>query len=148
MSRWRTLLSCGLALLAMRLICACDSPPSGADIAPPPPAARLVRQGGTEILELQNGRLPDMTVSSVKEVSLPGILETTGQISFDDRKVANIISRVSGRIERVFVSQWDHVSRGQPIVTLYSPDFMTAEAEYLQAKAGASTLAAGGADSQ
>src|SRR5215467_2094819 len=89
-----------------------------------------------------------MTLTSVLEVALPGLIETTGQISFDDRRVANIISRVSGRIERVFVSQWDNVARGQPIVTLYSPDFMTAEAEYLQAKAGISTLSAGGSDNQ
>jgi Cu(I)/Ag(I) efflux system membrane fusion protein len=43
------------------------------------------------------------------------------------------------------VSQWDYVLRGQPIVTLYSPDYMTAEAEYLQAKDTAPMLAAGGA---
>jgi membrane fusion protein, copper/silver efflux system len=41
---------------------------------------------------------------------------------------------VAGRIEQVRVSQWDNVRRGEPIVALYSPDFMTAEAEYLQAK--------------
>ena len=37
------------------------------------------------------------------------MLETTGQITFDDRRVANIISRVAGRIEQVYVSQWDYV---------------------------------------
>ncbi|HVN29762.1 MAG TPA: efflux RND transporter periplasmic adaptor subunit, partial [Candidatus Binataceae bacterium] len=30
-------------------------------------------------------------------------------------------------------SLWDTVTRGEPIAKLYSPDFMTAEAEYLQA---------------
>jgi Cu(I)/Ag(I) efflux system membrane fusion protein len=60
-------------------------------------------------------------------------LETSGQVTFDDRRVATIISRVTGRVETVNVSQWDSVKRGQPIVALYSPDFMTAEAEYLQA---------------
>jgi Cu(I)/Ag(I) efflux system membrane fusion protein len=43
------------------------------------------------------------------------------------------VSRVQGRIEDVRVSLWDGVRRGEPIVKLYSPDFMTAEAEYLQA---------------
>jgi Cu(I)/Ag(I) efflux system membrane fusion protein len=148
MKRWRTVAACALVLIAGRLLCACNNAPSGADVEAPPPATRLVRQGGSEILELEHGRLPDMTLTTVSEVTLPGVLETTGQISFDDRKVANIISRVSGRIERVFVSQWDHVSRGQPIVTLYSPDFMTAEAEYLQARAGAASLSGAAADNQ
>jgi Cu(I)/Ag(I) efflux system membrane fusion protein len=143
------LLGCLAALLIAHLTWGCDSSPTGADIEPPPlPVARLVRQpGGAELLQLAPHQIPDMTLTTVQEVSLPGILETTGQISFDDRRVANIISRVSGRIERVFVSQWDYVARGQPIVTLYSPDFMTAEAEYLQARAGAGNLVSGGADS-
>ena len=63
------------------------------------------------------------------------------------RRVANIISRVTGRIEELRVSQWDYVHRGQPILTLYSPDFMTAEAEYLQAKTARAALPNGGADS-
>jgi len=81
-------------------------------------------------------------------VQLPGMVVTTGQISFDDRRVANIISRVSGRIEEVRVSQWDSVRRGQPILTLYSPDLMTAEAEYLQAKMSVPALADGSAGDQ
>jgi len=70
----------------------------------------------------------------VKEVALPGVLETTGLVTFDDRKIATISSRVQGRIEDVKASIWDTVEKGQPILELYSPDFMTAEAEYLQAK--------------
>ena len=84
-------------------------------------------------------------MASVQTVPLPGLVETTGQITFDDRRVANIISRVTGRIEEVRVSQWDSVRRGQPILTLYSPDLMTAEAEYLQAKASVPALAGGSA---
>ncbi len=70
----------------------------------------------------------------VREVALPGVLETTGLVTFDDRKVAAISSRVQGRIEDVKASVWDTVIKGQPILELYSPDFMTAQAEYLQAK--------------
>lgn len=107
----------------------------------------LLRQGsGADLLELQPNALPDMTLTPVLKVELPGVLETTGQVTFDDRRVANIISRVTGRIEQVRVSQWDYVRRGQPILTLYSPDFMTAEAEYLQAKAGVPSLGGGSSD--
>src|SRR5579872_4968179 len=74
-----------------------------------------------------------MTYAPVNQVTLPGVLETTGQVSFDDQRVATITSRVQGRIEDIRVSLWDSVRRGEPIVKLYSPDFMTAEAEYLQA---------------
>jgi Cu(I)/Ag(I) efflux system membrane fusion protein len=73
----------------------------------------------------------------VKEVPLPGVLEAMGQVTFDDRLVSTIISRVTGRIEELRKSQWDSVRRGEQVMSLYSPDFMTAEAEYLEAMSGA-----------
>jgi Cu(I)/Ag(I) efflux system membrane fusion protein len=54
-------------------------------------------------------------------------------VTFDDRLVSTIISRVAGRIEALRKSQWDYVQLGEPVMSLYSPDFMTAEAEYLEA---------------
>lgn len=68
---------------------------------------KLVHQGsGPELMQLQPGNLAGTTFTTVRQVELPGILETSGQITFDDRKVASIISRVSGRIVEIRVSQW------------------------------------------
>jgi membrane fusion protein, copper/silver efflux system len=87
-----------------------------------------------------------MSYAEVKNVALPGVLETTGQVTFDDQRVSTIVSRVQGRIEDVRVSLWDSVGRGEPIVKLYSPDFMTAEAEYLQAMTTARVSKGAGID--
>lgn len=140
---------CGLLSLVAAFGSGCDSPEraNGSSRQPLLTHPLLVRQGqGPELLQLQPGALPDMT--TVRTVELPGLVETTGQVSFDDRRMASIISRVTGRIEEVRVSQWDSVRRGQPILTLYSPDLMTAEAEYLQAKASVPALAGGSAGDQ
>ena len=59
-------------------------------------------------------------------------------MTFDDRLVSTIISRVTGRIEEIRTSQWETVRRGELVMSLYSPDFMTAEAEYLEATSSAS----------
>lgn len=143
----KTWLGYVLLLLAACAVASCDSSPQAAvglsqqAIVVP----SLVRQrNGPELLQLSKP-IPGMTFAPAREVQLPAVLGTSGQIAFDDRRVANIISRVTGRIEQVHVSQWDYVRRGQPIVTLYSPDFMTAEAEYLQAWQTAPELARGGA---
>jgi len=128
------------ALVALALIVACmsgceSSAPSRAAVETPQPVPQIVRQSdGLRVLDLAGGQVPGMTVAAVREVELPGILETTGQVAFDDRRVSTIVSRVAGRIEATRVSQWDNVRSGQPIVELYSPDFMTAEAEYRQAQ--------------
>lgn len=134
-------LACGLCLIALAAI-GCDSREQANGVPHQPVAGvpKLVRQDqGPELLQLPQGSMPYM--ATVRTVQLPGLVETTGQIVFDDRRVANIISRVTGRIEEVRVSQWDTVRRGQPILTLYSPDLMTAEAEYLQARASLPALA-------
>jgi membrane fusion protein, copper/silver efflux system len=97
---------------------------------------RLVRESdGSEMLELRADDVRGLTFTSVRHVDLPRTLETTGLVTLDDRRAATIISRVSGRVEDVYVSQWDEVRRGEPIVELYSPDYMTTAAEYLQAAA-------------
>jgi Cu(I)/Ag(I) efflux system membrane fusion protein len=111
---------------------------SRAAVEPTPAAPRLVRQNdGTEWLEVSPGKIPGMSEVEVRRVELPALLETTGQVAFDDQRTASIISRVNGRIEETEVSLWDVVKKGEPVLHLYSPDFMTAEAEYLQAAATA-----------
>jgi len=134
----RTLAWVGLTLAA----CRGPSVPREQAAVEPPPLARDV--GGQEVLEVRAGEIPALSFATVRRVELPRTLETTGQVTLDDRRVATIISRVSGRVEDVYVSQWDSVSRGQPIIVLYSPDYMTAAAEYLQAAATLQVSAGGG----
>ncbi len=121
----------------MLIVCAAGCHRDTASLAAPdpnqPPAPQLVQAHGREYLLLKQGEVPGMSFAKVEDIPLPGILETTGQVTFDDQRVSTIVSRVQGRIEDVHVSLWDGVARGEPIVKLYSPDFMTAEAEYLQA---------------
>ncbi len=121
------------ALLGAAAGCQGETASRAAAPAPTVAIARIVRQGGEQLLELHPGQVPGMAYAEVREVELPRTLETTGKITFDDRRVATIVSRVQGRIENTRVSLWDNVRRGEPIVELYSPDFMTAEAEYLEA---------------
>jgi Cu(I)/Ag(I) efflux system membrane fusion protein len=110
---------------------------AAADITPVLP--RIERQtDGTSALHFSAGQLSRMTFTTVKEIPLPAVLEASGQVTFDDRRVATIISRVTGRIDELRTSQWDTVRRGEQVMSLYSPDLMTAEAEYLEATSSAS----------
>jgi Cu(I)/Ag(I) efflux system membrane fusion protein len=111
-----------------------------------PPEASAAASSVSEGLVLPNGSIPGLDWKPVQMVEIPGALETAGLVNYDPRRVATIVSRVQGRIEDVKVSLWDAVAQGDPIVQLYSPDFMTAEAEYLQAgtSTGASSVTAPG----
>jgi len=143
------LLGLVIAWLALSLLSGCDGPaPSPAATgSPPSELPTLVHQpGGQEWMTVDLSQIADLSISSVQEVSLPGILEAVGQVTFDDRLVSTMISRVSGRLEDIRVSQWDTVRAGENILSIYSPDFMTAEAEYLEATSSASQ--SGGAGTQ
>jgi membrane fusion protein, copper/silver efflux system len=123
------------ALGVALLIGGCHSDtPSGAAVPEATPAVHLVRQQGVEMIQFNARDIPGLSIVQVQNIEMPGLLETSGQITYDDRSTSTIISRVQGRIEQTRVSLWDNVQRGEKIVALYSPDFMTAESEYLQAR--------------
>jgi Cu(I)/Ag(I) efflux system membrane fusion protein len=124
----------GCAMLTMAAAgCRGGADSRAAQLAETPPPLLIHQPGQPELMQLNPGAVPGAKFAEVREAELPGVLETTGQVTFDDRRVSTIVSRVQGRIEQTRVSLWDNVRRGEPIVSLYSPDFMTAEAELLQA---------------
>lgn len=134
--------------LVLRVLSGCDrraSNPPFAD-SPSPGLPKLVQQSdGRELMILDSSRAREGLIATVKVVPLPGALEAMGQVTFDDRLVSTIISRVTGRIEELAKSQWDTVRRGEQVMSLYSPDFMTAEAEYRESLSGASQSEGAGA---
>jgi Cu(I)/Ag(I) efflux system membrane fusion protein len=133
--------SIGIALLLGG--CHSDTP-SRAAVPEATPMVRLVRQQGVDAIQFNANDVPGLRIVQAQDIELPGVLETSGQITYDDRSTSTIISRVQGRIEQTRVSLWDNVQRGEKIVALYSPDFMTAESEYLQARESSKLMAAPG----
>ncbi len=62
-------------------------------------------------------------------------LRTTGTVAIDETKLAYVQVRYSGFIERVFVdATYQFIRKGQPLFTIYSPDLVATEREYLVAK--------------
>lgn len=62
---------------------------------------------------------------------------TTGRVTFDERRLAQVTAYTAGRIEQLFVNfTGDTVSRGRTVATIYSPDLYAAQREYLVALHG------------
>jgi len=111
---------------------------SGYYIRPSEEATLVHAADGRQLMVIPHLQSQQGSIGTVRAAPLPGVLEATGQVTFDDRLVSTISSRVTGRIEEMRSSQWEMVQRGRVVVVLFSPDFMTAEEEYLQATAGSS----------
>jgi membrane fusion protein, copper/silver efflux system len=133
------------AIVAAVLLSGCHTDSaSRAAVPEATPAVHLVKQQGVELLQFNASDVPGLSIVQAQNIEMPGLLETSGQITYDDRSVSTIVSRVQGRIEQTRVSLWDNVQRGEKILALYSPDFMTAEAEYLQAHESSKLMTAPG----
>jgi Cu(I)/Ag(I) efflux system membrane fusion protein len=129
----KTLLS-ALALMLLFEACQSSSASRQEEAATGFVPTLIHQPGAGDLMELKLSQVPGMTIAPVRQIQLSRVLEANGEISFDERQVATISSRVAGRIEKVMIARWDYVRKGQPIMLLYSPDFMTAEAEYLEAQ--------------
>ena len=62
-------------------------------------------------------------------------IAAAGEIEWNARRVVHLTARTPGRLERVLVVRGDRVREGQLLAELYSPDYLTLQAEYVQAAA-------------
>ena len=61
-------------------------------------------------------------------------IRTVGKVSVDETRVGHVHTRIEGWIEQVFVNfTGDVVKKGQPMLTIYSPEMLASEEELLLA---------------
>jgi RND family efflux transporter MFP subunit len=62
-------------------------------------------------------------------------LRVTGNVEMDERRIAYVQTRFPGWIRKVYAdATYQYIRKGQPLFTIYSPDLVTTEQEYLLAK--------------
>ena len=70
-------------------------------------------------------------------------IRTVGIVTYDETRVAQVFSKVEGWIEKLLVNYTGTlVQKGQPLFTLYSPDLVSTQEEYLLALKAKQTLGA------
>jgi Cu(I)/Ag(I) efflux system membrane fusion protein/cobalt-zinc-cadmium efflux system membrane fusion protein len=71
----------------------------------------------------------------VERKSVADEIRTTGSVAVDERRLAYVQVRFSGYIQKVVAdATYQFVRKGQPLFTIYSPDLVATEREYLVAK--------------
>ncbi len=69
-------------------------------------------------------------------------IDTTGNVEVDETRLAEVQVRFAGWIQKVFVnSTFKQVRKGQPLLTMYSPELVRTEDEYMLAKQNRELLA-------
>jgi len=79
-------------------------------------------------------QLIGVRTAAVESRALDATIRTVGTLAYDETRVTEVHPKVSGWVERVFVDfVGKPIRRGQPLLTIYSPDLVATQNEYLLA---------------
>ena len=100
-----------------------------------PPAAADDAAGSKRVyISPDRQQLIGVRTAEVTHQSLDTTIRTVGVIAYDETRVAEIHTKIAGWVERVSVDfVGKQVRRGQPLFTIYSPDLVATQREYLLA---------------
>jgi membrane fusion protein, copper/silver efflux system len=94
------------------------------------------REGNNKIPYTKNNQSVDtsrISLIMLDSGSYPLNIHCSGYIDYNPSERYSISARVSGRIEKLYAkSPFQHVSSGEPVYSIYSPELLTAENNYLQ----------------
>ncbi len=106
--------------------------------------ALKVESSGVLELKLPGVTLnPDIYVfQTAEKVQVPVNIKVPGRLAFNAEKSKVLSARAPGRVERIYAFDGAQVEIGSPIVELYSPEFLSAQQEYLLSSKTAKVLEA------
>ncbi len=104
-----------------------NAPPEGS--APPLSSVELSPER-MQSIGVRTGRIVYKTINFE--------IRATGTVDVDERRLAYVQTRYPGWVKDVFVNAtYQFVKKGEPLFTIYSPELVASEQEYLLAKANA-----------
>ncbi|MVF23103.1 efflux RND transporter periplasmic adaptor subunit [Methylocaldum sp. BRCS4] len=93
----------------------------------------MPQQGPVQLSPIQR-QLIGVTYGTVTKKPLVKVIRTVGRVEYDERKLAEVTLKISGWIQDLVVNSTGRlVKKGQPLLTIYSPDLVSAQQEYLLA---------------
>jgi RND family efflux transporter MFP subunit len=88
-------------------------------------------------------RLAGIQTAVARRGTLARTIRTVGEVKADETQISQVHSKISGWIERLFVnSSGQAVHRGQSLLSIYSPELLATQEEFLRARESAARFAA------
>ncbi|HSL22529.1 MAG TPA: efflux RND transporter periplasmic adaptor subunit [Vicinamibacterales bacterium] len=90
---------------------------------------------GTVRIPPERQQLIGVRFATVEETAAGRNIRTVGKVAWDETRIAHVHPRFDGWIERVFVDfTGELVKKGQPLLTVYSPEMLASQQELLLAR--------------
>jgi cobalt-zinc-cadmium efflux system membrane fusion protein len=98
-----------------------------------PKAGAPPRGSDAGVVELSDAQLGMISIGAASEHPFPIQTEAVGNIDFNEDMAAQVFPPYQGRIVTLYAKIGDNVRRGQPLLTIESPDLIQAESSLIAA---------------
>jgi len=89
---------------------------------------------GSTMISPTKQQLIGVTYDTVVDEPLTHTIRTGGKVTYDETKIVKINPKIEGWIEKVYVDFTGKlVKKGQPLISIYSPELVSTQQEYLLA---------------
>ena len=107
--------------------------PMGMDLIPVYEDEVMGARGGVSI-DPQTVQNIGVKTALVEHRPLTRMVRTVGRVDYDETRITDVNTKVMGWVEKLFVDYTGQsVSKGQPLLEIYSPELVAAQEEYLTA---------------
>jgi membrane fusion protein, heavy metal efflux system len=125
-----------ITVAAATMLAGCGKQAEKASAAAPATAGEQRMPDGTVVIPAASPKLNELRVEAVRDAEVPfDEVVSPGKIEANPNLVSHVTLPVTGRVSTVLVKIGDAVRRGEPLLTIESPDADSAESAYRQAQA-------------
>lgn len=97
-------------------------------------AAPVTVDGDKVVLDAKARQLAGVKTAAVEKKALTKDIKTTGKLAINENGRSYITSRVMGRVDELYITaDGQYIEQGQIIASVYSPDYIAAQEEYILA---------------
>lgn len=106
-----------------------------------PHAESAAESSNTTLIPLERLQTIGVTFEPAARQPVEHIIRTVGRVEVDERLLSRVTIKLEGWVEQLFVNfTGEYVKKGQKLFTLYSPELVATQEEYLIALSSSRTL--------
>src|SRR5579872_1582348 len=91
-------------------------------------------QAKAELFSLTSDQASHIQVVAVTQGNIARTLRVTGAVAYNAFKTTPVITQVGGPVSRILVAPGEHVTAGQPMLYVTSPDYSVLRSAFLKAR--------------
>jgi len=106
------------------------------------PEKKELKEHATVSLDEKGVRLAGIQTADAVKQKLDGDIRAVGLVKADEARMRHVHTKISGWIEKLYVNTTGQlVKAGQPLLTIYSPELLASQEEFLRARENAASFA-------